>query len=208
MIYQPEIQASFVTPSREAFVKACAILANGLDMPRHQSLVISVQGSMDVGKSLVADAMIGALSDDMSPYAIKADNKMLFEKKPAQAAAFPVRGQTTIAGRKTHVHFVRSEMDYDEVSMWLVRHGGDNPAIIFYGGSNHLPFHKSNIQIGLHNRYGECSEDHLKWHRQWDVLISPERLNYDSILRTVGRLKAIGEGQSYRFYHGQRMPTP
>ena len=58
-------------------------------------------------KSLLADAMIRAWrnSTRVDPYDIPSDNKMSFEKRPSDAAVYPIRRVKKFSGKKVRVHF-------------------------------------------------------------------------------------------------------
>lgn len=199
------IQTQLQTTSRDDFIKVCAMVASGIDPEQHQCLVISISGRMDVGKSLVADAMIASLSDDKDPHELAYDNKMSFEKEPAQAAKFPVRGYACIGGRKVDVRFVRSSMDYHEVKNALSFNGDNHPSIIFFADTNHLQSADVGMRVSLTNPYPhDPGKDYPQWVRKWDVLLSPDHMFYDRMLSTVMRLNGNAKTAAAMHVHHHR----
>jgi|GEM_PF-3632779 len=72
--------ASFETNTRKGFIKACHILAKGFTIPKVRPLIININGSMNVGKALVADAFLNALTEKGKhpKYHVPISSKMAF----------------------------------------------------------------------------------------------------------------------------------
>jgi hypothetical protein len=161
------VRANIQTKSRVEFIKVCHVLAKGLTFPDSRPLVISIAGQMDVGKALVADAIINALDENpkIKKYKVPPSAKMSFESEPAQASHFLVRGFIEMDGQKLPVFFVRQHDDLERVKKQTQK------GLIFF--SDQDPNYHADMVIDLSTKFKDLSGAVLvdRWQRNWDISI-------------------------------------
>lgn len=180
--------ASFETKTRKGFIKACHILAKGPTFSIDRPLVISIGGQMNVGKALVADAFLNALTEKgkNKKYDVPVSSKMAFEAEPAQAAHFPVRGFIMYEGELMSAHFIRQQEDLSR----LLQQG--KKQLIFISGDGFVE--QADLQIDLNTP----SFTGQQWHRSWNVSVLKTVLMNSKMRDMLSHLNDVREYQLYK----------
>ena len=188
------LQANLETKSRQGFIKLCHVLAKGLTIPEDKPLIISIVGQMDVGKALVADAMINALDENprIKKYNVPPSSKMAFESEPAQAAHFAVRGYLEKDGEKLPVFFVRQYDDLERIKKNTPK------GLIFFSDQNTLEGADLLIDLKAKIKDSLGAVVTNNWQRTWSISVLGRSLYKQKMSDMLDYLNAIHARQLYK----------
>ena len=186
--------ADIETNTRVGFIKVCHILAKGLSFPNDRPLIISITGQMDVGKALLADAMINALDERLSnkKYNVPFDVKMAFELSPGHASHIPVHGYIEMDGKDEPIHFIRNLGDLRRAQK------KEETGLIFYSDRNPLPDSDLLVDITTHIKDRDGSVIRNNWSRFWSITVLRSSLYNEKMSKMLEHLDSIRARQLYK----------
>lgn len=166
-------QIQFQTHSRNSAIKACQILAQGLETAP-PFLKVLITGSQDAGKSLIIDSILSALDHKLSPYHLS--HRSLLEEAPCSAIgnylskAFQGHNHPFIAAFFRLSKNPKLELNVEQEREKAMALWGCNRLIEF-----ETAFHKP------HKDQEGCIIDiskspitnHLDWNRSWTITVNP-----------------------------------
>lgn len=179
---------AFETNTRAELIKACHILAKGMNLSL-SPIIIGVTGEFDIGKSLIADALLNTLDDDAKKYDVPKQNKMSLEKVPGEALQSAMKTEIISQGLRTEFNFTRSR--YSTPCAKTL------PQIIVLSHNDYTVLKESSLLISL-TKPINLSEIGRSFRRKWQVtLLKPDK-HAPNMLEQMDHLRQFHARRLYK----------